>query len=893
MDKREEDDSEEAWLQLRPVEPLPSQCCGSGCSPCVFDLYHRDLARWEAARASKNRSLLSGEQSRSCSPKLSPETFLAFRISAIDKLTKDTYHVRFALPGNSPLGLRPGQHLILRGKVDDLEIQRAYTPISPANAEGYFEVLIKCYPTGLMARYVESWRAGDTAFWRGPFGGFIYKPNQHGELLMLAAGTGLAPMVPILQSITDNADDETFVTLVSCFKTFEDIYLKTFLQEQAHFWNIRTFFVLSQENFPEQLPWSYREKTHFGRLAQDLIEELVSSCRRKPFALVCGSAEFTKDMARGSFQGPHAWGMGNTCGKRPLSGSANLITFHFRNSPVDPQILAWPELCKVLGAPDEEMLGELGSYLLLAVALVGPGPRAQAMKGVKCGGVLSAPSGNFSSPNFPKLYPYNMECSWLIVVAEGSSVLLTFHSFDLEYHDTCGFDFLEIYNGASGDQGNLLGRFCGQVPPPPFTSSWHVMSVIFHSDKHVASRGFSAGYQKGKGGLGSSEGGPGWSPEYPNNYPNNMECRWVVRTTGPTTVKLVFVDFQVEGNEECTFDYVAVLGGPGPAHGHHYCGSTRPPTLVSLGHELQVVFKSDFNIGGRGFKAYYYSGGCQEVYTAVRGNFSSPQYPHSYPNNIRCHWTIRQPPGYRVKVFFLDLELEGPNSLTRTCDFDHLAAFDGASEEAPLLGSWCGHHLPPPITSRHNQLLLLLHTDRSTTRRGFSVAYIGVVPVNVSCSRTDFQILISAQALAPLERTKVYLGSRSCTAQEVGSTFRIQARFDTCGTESQRRNHTSVIVSMLYIDFSAGGQEDIHEYEVRCEPRRKEASIHLLSGSDWLGPYAATAEHLQEAPPRDEAEALEGPVAMVAQDTSDIVFLGLCILAGVLMVIAIVVLMLL
>lgn len=121
--------------------------------------------------------------------------------------------------------------------------------------------------------------------------------------------------------------------------------------------------------------------------------------------------------------------------------------------------------------------------------------------GVKCGGVLSAPSGNFSSPNFPSLYPYNTECSWLIVVAEGSSVLLTFHAFDLEYHDTCGFDFLEIYNGASGDQGNLLGRFCGRVPPPPFTSSWHVMSVVFHSDKHVASRGFSAAYQKGKGDL--------------------------------------------------------------------------------------------------------------------------------------------------------------------------------------------------------------------------------------------------------------------------------------------------------------------------------------------------------------------------------------------------------
>lgn len=109
----------------------------------------------------------------------------------------------------------------------------------------------------------------------------------------------------------------------------------------------------------------------------------------------------------------------------------------------------------------------------------------------------------------------------------------------------------------------------------------------------------------------------------------------------------------------------------------------------------------------------------------MRGNFSSPNYPGSYPNNIHCHWTIRLPPGYRVKMFFLDLELEEPNSLTKTCDFDHLAAFDGASEQAPLLGNWCGRHLPPPVTSSRSQLLLRLHTDRSTTRRGFSVAYIG------------------------------------------------------------------------------------------------------------------------------------------------------------------------
>lgn len=48
----------------------------------------------------------------------------------------------------------------------------------------------------------------------------------------------------------------------------------------------------------------------------------------------------------------------------------------------------------------------------------------------------------------------------------------------------------------------------------------------------------------------------------------------------------------------------------------------------------------------------------------------------------------------------------------------------------------------------------------------------------------------------------------------------------------QRRNNTSVIVSTLYIDFSVGDQEDIHQYEVQCEPKRKEASVTLIAGPD-------------------------------------------------------------
>nr|XP_041573810.1 NADH-cytochrome b5 reductase-like isoform X1 [Taeniopygia guttata]XP_041573811.1 NADH-cytochrome b5 reductase-like isoform X1 [Taeniopygia guttata]XP_041573812.1 NADH-cytochrome b5 reductase-like isoform X1 [Taeniopygia guttata] len=312
-------DNEEDWLALRPQEPSPSQCCGSGCKPCIYDVYEKELAQWERAKAMQDKSLLMGKKEQSNNSELNPDTFTAFSVSSVEQLTEDTYQYKFELPGNSSLQLSLGQHIVLRveqqepperpksqgfpvsllrGVVNGLEVQRAYTPISPRNAEGYFEVLIKCYEAGLMSQYIKTWKRGDVVFWRGPFGGFPYQPNKHGELLMLASGTGLAPMIPILQSITDDEEDETFVTLVGCFPTFDKIYLKPLLQDLARYWNIRIFYVLSQETSLEKLPWSYQENTYTGRLNEDLMKTIVNSCRRKPFVLICGSSAFNEDMSR-------------------------------------------------------------------------------------------------------------------------------------------------------------------------------------------------------------------------------------------------------------------------------------------------------------------------------------------------------------------------------------------------------------------------------------------------------------------------------------------------------------------------------------------------------------------------------------------------------------------
>lgn len=100
------------------------------------------------------------------------------------------------------------------------------------------------------------------------------------------------------------------------------------------------------------------------------------------------------------------------------------------------------------------------------------------------------------------------------------------------------------------------------------------------------------------------------SPGYPQEYSNNADCSWAIHVSNTSVVTLVFLDFQLENNEGCNFDFVAMFDGPTVTHRHlgKYCGADKPPYTVTTSNQLLVVFKSDFNIGGRGFKAYYYSG---------------------------------------------------------------------------------------------------------------------------------------------------------------------------------------------------------------------------------------------------------------------------------------------
>ncbi|NLO78805.1 MAG: oxidoreductase [Xanthomonadaceae bacterium] len=46
----------------RPLPPDPSACCGSGCDPCILDVYYEELAAWEERQRQRQQQNAQGAQ---------------------------------------------------------------------------------------------------------------------------------------------------------------------------------------------------------------------------------------------------------------------------------------------------------------------------------------------------------------------------------------------------------------------------------------------------------------------------------------------------------------------------------------------------------------------------------------------------------------------------------------------------------------------------------------------------------------------------------------------------------------------------------------------------------------------------------------------------------------
>lgn len=149
-----------------------------------------------------------------------------------ENLSHDTRKFTFGLPKGSVLGLPTGQHISLRFVgADGKPVLRSYTPVSDNSTIGEFSVVIKVYKAGVnekfpeggkMSQYLDALKIGDVIDMKGPKGHMEYKKGgkfsvkplgkpmesrQTNQIIMIAGGTGITPMLQILHFIFENPGD--------------------------------------------------------------------------------------------------------------------------------------------------------------------------------------------------------------------------------------------------------------------------------------------------------------------------------------------------------------------------------------------------------------------------------------------------------------------------------------------------------------------------------------------------------------------------------------------------------------------------------------------------------------------------------------------------------------
>ncbi|KAI5610199.1 neuropilin 1b precursor, partial [Silurus asotus] len=236
-----------------------------------------------------------------------------------------------------------------------------------------------------------------------------------------------------------------------------------------------------------------------------------------------------------------------------------------------------------------------------------------------CGGNITVTSAGYvMSPGYPSGYPISQQCVWLISAPDPhQQILINFNPhFELESRD-CMYDFLEVYDG-DNEKAKLVGKFCGKIAPSPITSSGNLLLIKFISDYETTGAGFSIRYELHRAVTECSRNFTALSgliqtPGFPDNYPNNLDCTFIIFAPRMSEIVLEFESFDMEPDNtastgaSCRFDYLEIWDGY-PTVGPHigrYCGSSKPRQVVSYTGILSLSIHTDSAITKEGFSSNY------------------------------------------------------------------------------------------------------------------------------------------------------------------------------------------------------------------------------------------------------------------------------------------------
>ena len=164
-------------------------------------------------------------------------------------------------------------------------ITRFYTPVTPNHTKGYFDIIVKRKPNGMMTKHLFGLHVGDRMHFREVPFKLLYKPNRWKEVGLIAGGTGLTPMLQVIRhALEEYPEDRTKLRLIFCNRTENHILLKGLLDRLARDHPER-FSVVYGVDCPVD---AERWKGFTGYLTADLLRAHLPPPSPSSLILVCG-----------------------------------------------------------------------------------------------------------------------------------------------------------------------------------------------------------------------------------------------------------------------------------------------------------------------------------------------------------------------------------------------------------------------------------------------------------------------------------------------------------------------------------------------------------------------------------------------------------------------------
>lgn len=278
-----------------PLKPDESDCCNSGCNPCILDIYEDQLKKYL-----NNLKKYEEENCRNFKNCICPSSYSSFQFVSKERHTTNAYLFKFKYCSKTnchdkKLFYEPGQHFLLKGREcsSDKEFTRAYTPIPYGENDNLsFTILVKLYEKGKMSSYLRCLKLGQETVWRGPYCKFSIDFNLK-NMLFIAQGTGIAPIFAVIKEMLPIDSCETFLHLLYCCTDINEIFLRNELYCLKDYWNFNYEVFLKNSN--NIIP-KYKEVIHERKLQKGDIELFIENKKKDIQIVICGSKAFENNI---------------------------------------------------------------------------------------------------------------------------------------------------------------------------------------------------------------------------------------------------------------------------------------------------------------------------------------------------------------------------------------------------------------------------------------------------------------------------------------------------------------------------------------------------------------------------------------------------------------------